>query len=101
MAVTNDPHGILRHRVVETVLSSEGTSDRALRRDAFDGARVPPELATFIEKVRANAYKVTDADVARLQQTYTDDQLFEIIVAASVGAAERRLVAGLEALDDA
>jgi hypothetical protein len=44
---------------------------------------------------------VTDDDVARLQPTYGDDRLFEIIVSAALGASRRRLLAGLEALDEA
>jgi hypothetical protein len=36
-----------------------------------------------------------------LQAKYSDDELFEIIVSAALGASERRLLAGLEALDEA
>jgi hypothetical protein len=71
------------------------------RRDAFDRKDVPPELQTLIDKVEAHAYKVTDDDVRQLQAKYSDDELFEIIVSAALGASERRLVAGLEALDKA
>jgi hypothetical protein len=98
--VTPDPHGILRNKVLETVLSSPGKSDPSTRRQAFGAADVPAELRSLIEKIEANAYKVTDEDLTRLKGKYTDDQLFEIIVAAALGAAERRLLAGLDALND-
>ena len=55
----------------------------------------------LLDKVQAHAYKVTDADVASLRATYGDDQMFEIIVSAALGASHQRLVAGLAALDQA
>ena len=44
---------------------------------------------------------MTDDDVARLRAKYPDDQLFEIIVSAALGASLSRLRAGLQALDEA
>jgi hypothetical protein len=44
---------------------------------------------------------VTDGDIAPLQATYGDDQLFEIIVSAALGASRQRLLAGLRALEEA
>lgn len=100
-AVISDPHGLLRNKVLETVLGSPGMSDPATRQQAFAAENVPADLRSLIEKIEASAYKITDDDLARLQGKYTDDQLFEIIVSAALGAAERRLVAGLDALNDA
>jgi len=45
-----------------------------------------------------HAYTVTDDDLVRLQPKYGDDQLFEIIVSAALGASRKRLFAGLDAL---
>jgi hypothetical protein len=44
---------------------------------------------------------VTDGDVARLQATYGDDKMFEIVVSAALGASRERLIAGLTALASA
>jgi len=41
---------------------------------------------------------VTDDDIAQLQPKYGDDQMFEIVVSAALGASRSRLLAGLEAL---
>ena len=71
------------------------------RRQAFDQKGAPPDLQALIDKVEAHAYRVTDDDLRRLQAKYSDDELFEIIVSAALGASERRLLAGLEALDEA
>jgi hypothetical protein len=99
--VTEDPHAVLRNKVLETVLNARGETDPSVRRAAFEGRGVPADLQALIEKVNAHAYKVTDEDLARVQAKYGDDALFEIIVATALGASERRLLAGLEALNDA
>ena len=70
-------------------------------RNAVAGGSAPPELATLVQKVRSRAYTVTDEDVDALRHTYTEDQLFEIIVSAAFGAARARLAAAHRALEDA
>jgi hypothetical protein len=87
--------------VFQIVLDGNGQSDAAIRRAAADGAGVPADLQPLIDKIHNHAYQVTDADIAQLQARYGDDRLFEIIVSAALGASRRRLLAGLEALDDA
>lgn len=99
--MTSDPHATLRDRVLEIVLRGNGSSDAAVRRAAADGSGVPADLQPLIDKIHNHAYKVTDTDIAQLQAKYGDDRLFEIIVSAALGASRRRLLAGLEALDDA
>jgi alkylhydroperoxidase family enzyme len=96
-----DTFADLRDRVLRSVLDGPGESDPAIRRAAAKGMEVPAELAPLVEKIHKHAYKVTDADIARLQPTYGDDQLFEIIVSTALGASRNRLVAGLDALEKA
>lgn len=96
-----DPHLALRQRVVERVLGAPGHSDPALRAAAFAGRDLPADLAPLVAKIRAHAYQVTDADVARGQSTRGDDAMFEIIVSAALGAASERLAAGQRALERA
>jgi len=99
--MTVDPHAIPRHNVIKRVLDGAGVATPSRRRVAFDGKDAPPDLQALIDKVEAHAYRVTDDDLRQLQAKYSDDELFEIIVAAALGASERRLLAGLAALDDA
>ena len=80
------------------VLTSPGETDPALRQAAANNAGLPEELRALVAKVHAHAYKVSDADIARLQSTYGDDKLFEIVVSAALGASRKRLMAGLDAL---
>lgn len=99
--MTVDPHEIRRKNVITRVLDGAGVAAPSERHVAFEGKGAPAELQALIDKVEAHAYKVTDDDLRRLQQKYSDDELFEIIVSAALGASERRLLAGLEALDEA
>ena len=96
----SDRHAELRDQVLAQVLTGRGETDPAIRQAAANNntAGIPEELRPLIAKVHAHAYKVTDADLARLQSTYGDDQLFEIIVSAALGASRKRLMAGLDAL---
>jgi hypothetical protein len=93
-----------RKRLVDAVLYAPGDTPEALRRAVLEHARgtrdgVPPELTRYVEKVAHHAYRVTDDDVAALQSAgHSDDSLFEITVAASVGAALHRLERGMAAL---
>jgi len=72
-----------------------------VRRAAANGSGVPADLDVLVEKIHRHAYKVTDEEIAALQATYGDDQLFEIIVSAALGASRARLVAGLQTLEEA
>jgi alkylhydroperoxidase family enzyme len=99
--VTPDPHAALRESVLQSVLASRGETDPALRRAAADDRGLPAELQTLVDKIHRHAYKVTDDDLARLRGKYSDDQLFEIVVSAALGASRNQLRAGLDALDDA
>ena len=94
-----DPHAGLRDRVFETVLKGPGESLPAIRLGAAEGTGVPADLQAVVEKIHRHAYKVTDDDLSRAQAKYGDDQMFEIVVSAALGASRQRLLAGLEALD--
>ena len=93
-----------RTRLVDAVLNTPGDLPETVRRAALEraaGARdgVPPALTHYVDTVARHAYRVTDADVASLQAAgLSDDGIFEITVAAAVGAALHRLERGLAAL---
>jgi hypothetical protein len=99
--VISDPHANLRDRVLESVLQGPGESDPAVRQAAAQGRGVPSDLQPLIDKIHRHAYKVTDEDIARAQAKYGDDQMFEIVVSAALGASRQRLLAGLRALEEA
>jgi hypothetical protein len=83
------------------VFESSGSLTPELRRAAAEQRvdALPAPLRAYVEKIERHAYKITDEDVAALQAAgYSDDQLFELTVAAAAGAGLRRLDAGLAAL---
>jgi hypothetical protein len=71
----------------------------ALRDAAQPDRPVPPDLETYLEKVRTGAYTVTDADVDALKAAgHSEDEIFEQTVSAAVAAGLLRLEAGLGAM---
>jgi alkylhydroperoxidase family enzyme len=96
-----DPHAVARDAVLRTVLDGPGETDPSLRHAAAEGAGVPDDLRVLVEKVHQHAYKVSDEEIEALQAKYGDDQLFELIVSAAIGASRKRLMAGLKALEEA
>lgn len=90
----------LRAATVAAVLKGPGKVASSLRL-AIARGESPPELQTLVDKIRAHAYRVTDEDLAAARQRYSEDELFEIIVSAAVGAADERLSAALAALEQA
>jgi alkylhydroperoxidase family enzyme len=81
------------------ILRQDGTLDPSHREAAARGDGAPTELQVYIHKVRTRAYTVTDEDVERIRAAgYSEDQVFELTVAAAYGAAIDRLRSGLDAL---
>jgi alkylhydroperoxidase family enzyme len=70
-----------------------------LRAAAQPARPAPPELAAYLEKVRLHAYKVTDRDVDELKEAgFSEDEIFEHTISATVAAGLERLDAGLATL---
>ena len=90
----------LQRATHHTVLEGPGVADRSIRSQVALG-QPPPELAALVQKIRDHAYRVTDADLDALRRQFSEDQLFELIVAAALGAAEHRLQRALAVLEAA
>jgi hypothetical protein len=93
-----DPYAASRRQLEEVVTRGPGHTEPSLR-EAIARGQAPTGLAALVDKVRRHAYKVTDEDIAALKATWSDDQVFEIVIAAAFGAASDRLRAGLDALE--
>jgi len=96
----NDRFLPLRDATAAAVLRGPGTTPRELRASVASGTP-PADLETLVRKIRTRADTVTDQDLDALRSAYSEDQLFEIIVAAAFGAASDRLASALRALEDA
>jgi hypothetical protein len=89
----------LHRQLVTRVLGGGRKAPAELRRAAFDDAGLSEPVRTLIEKVANHAYDVTDDDVAAVRTVgLSEDQIFEIVVCAAVGQANRQYESGLAAL---
>ena len=100
MPCVDDRFAQLRTATASALLNGPGATPAEIRQ-AIAAGDPPPELTPLVQKIRSRAYTVTDEDVAALRGRYTEDQLFEVIVAAAFGAAQERLAAAHRALEDA
>ena len=96
----DDRFKALRDATAAALLTSRGATPQQLREAVAKGQALP-ELAALVQKIRTRAYTVSDQDIDALRSTYTEDQLFEIIVASAFGAARDRLSAALNAVEEA
>jgi AhpD family alkylhydroperoxidase len=85
----------LRHAVLE----APATTDPALRTAAATGGPLPEPWQSYAATVRDASYKVTDADIDGLTAAgHSEEEIFEVTVAAAVGAAMHGFDAGRRAL---
>src|SRR6478609_8558357 len=96
----DDRFASLRNATATALLRGSGATPDTLRQ-AIAAGSAPPELVALVQKIRSDAYAVTDRDLDALRDRYTEDQLFEIIVAAAFGAASGQIAAAHRALEDA
>lgn len=103
-----DKRGRARERLLDRLTHHAGALDLELRRAIQRRAQiidrepehdeVPARLRAYVDKVARYAYKVTDEDIEELQATYDTREIYEITVAAAVGAASARREAALALL---
>ncbi len=84
--------------LIARITRGPGVVPAADRQAATDG-RFQGTLATYLDKVRNAPTTVTDDEVAALRRSgHSDDELFEMTIAAALGAAKTRLDGGLSAI---
>lgn len=78
--------------LVNTVGGGDGVLPGTVRRALAEGQRIGGELGELAALVAAGGLGVTDEHVRRLLACgYSEDVLFECVVAAAVGAGSERL----------
>jgi hypothetical protein len=100
MRPMEDRFASFRNATAAALLQGSGATPNDLRQAIASGS-APPELVPLVQKIRSRAYAVTDQDLDALRNRYTEDQLFEIIVAAAFGAAIDQIASAHRALEDA
>jgi alkylhydroperoxidase/carboxymuconolactone decarboxylase family protein YurZ len=92
----------LHRALVARVLDRDGKAPPELRRAAFDNAGLSEPTRTLIETVAYHANRVTDEDVAAVRAAgLSEDQIFEIVVCAAIGEANRQYNSALAAVANA
>jgi alkylhydroperoxidase family enzyme len=91
-----------RRAVIARIVEGDGRASEAQRRAAFGNAGLPDPLRTLVDKVATHPHRVTDGDVdAARAAGLTEDHIFEIVVCAAVGQANRQYDSAFAALEAA
>jgi len=100
--VIDDKKRTAHRAAVIRVLEGDGKASRAERRAAFENAGLGEPLRTLIDKVARQPTQVSDEDIAAvLASGESEDQIFELVVCAAIGAATRQYETALQALEEA
>lgn len=92
--------GEARKALVRWILRGDGKAPPSQRRAAFDNSGLAEPLGALVDKVARRAHKVTDEDVISARVAgLSEDQVFEVVVCAAVGAAVRQYDTALATLD--
>src|SRR5271154_4771589 len=94
--------GQTRKAMVARILEGLARAPREQRRAAFEQAGLAGPVRMLIDKVARRAHAVVDEDMAAVRASgLAEDEIFELVVCASVGQATRQYEAALAALDAA
>src|ERR1700677_3191401 len=98
-APTTDKYSQLVSDLRAAVVEGPGRIDAALRQAAATGEKISEPWLSYTLKVRDGATGITDADIDSLKAAgHTEDEIFEMTIAAAAGASLHTLEAGLRAV---
>lgn len=92
--------GEMRKTLLKRILEGPGTAPSSDRRAAFNDRCGAGPLAALVDKVARHADRITDQDIIAAKGSgLSEDQIFEIVVCAAVGQANRQYETALATLD--
>lgn len=95
----HDRHARLVADLRRAVLESPGVTDQATRVAAAAGSGLDEPWTSYVALVREGAYRITDEDITVLRESgRSEDEIFEVTIAAALGAGMHRLDAALRTL---
>jgi alkylhydroperoxidase family enzyme len=99
---TEDKKRTAQRDLVDRVLTGDGSASPDQRICAFNNTALPEPLHALLDKVATKPTHVTEADFAATRASgFSEDEIFELVICAAVGQANRQYEAGLEALAEA
>ncbi|MEU8002577.1 hypothetical protein AB0B66_15585 [Catellatospora sp. NPDC049111] len=91
---------VLRHAVLDGPGSTPSRVRHVVAHAKLD--EVSHELRGYVDTMREHAWRSTDEQVRELLAVgWSEDQVYELTVAVALGAGQRRLDAGLAAIEQA
>jgi len=91
-----------RKALISRVLEGNAKASPSERRAAFNNTGLAEPLSTLVDKVATQAHRVTDEDIAGARGSgLSENQIFEIVICAAIGAATRQHDIALAALETA
>ena len=94
--------GRARRSLANRILEGDGRVAPSERRASFNNRGLAGPLGTLVDKVARHAYRVTDEDIGAARESgLSEEEVFEMVVCAAVGAATRQYDAALSALEAA
>jgi hypothetical protein len=88
-----------RKTLIARILEGDGAAPNAQRRAAFDNAGLTGPAGALVQKVCKDAHAIADDDIAAVRKAnLREDHIFEMVVCAAVGEANRQHEAALTAL---
>jgi hypothetical protein len=102
-------HSNALERMRASVLEGPGETDPSLRQavaaraselwlSGRSAVAIPDPLAGYVDRVALSSYKVVDEDVEDLRAAgYSEDEIFELTIAAAVGCGLSAVATGLAA----
>jgi hypothetical protein len=91
-----------RKALTSRILEGDGKASCSERRAAFNNSGLVEPISALVDKVARDAHEVTDKDIAAARKSgLSEDQVFEIVVCAAIGAATRQYDTALAALEAA
>src|SRR5918994_97817 len=95
----SERHAAAVEAMRRAIFQSAGSTEPAIRMAAGSGSDLPDPAGSYAAMVRDQSYRITDTVFAGLAAAgLSDDAIFEITLAAAVGAALQRLDAGVRAV---
>ena len=89
----------LHRELIARVLGSTGTAPPDMRRAALDDTGLDEPMRTLVDKVARRSDQVTDDDFGAVRAAgLSEDQIFEVVVCAAIGQADREYANAVAAL---